>query len=313
MTSIHNPHDAIAKSFLTNVAVASDFLKAHLPADIVKRCNFDSIKIESSSFIDPKLKPYVSDILYSVKIDNEPGFIYCLIEAQSTPKMIMPLRSVLYLSLALHRYAENHVGKKLPVIVPMLLYTGATSPYPHSVNLYDCFENPALAEQTFLHPKLIDLSVIPDDEIKRHGQAAFLEIISKHVRDRDILNLAHHIVELLKTEQITRDLFRNMLYYVIDTGDSEHYDEFLEIIKKHTTGEYQETTMTIAERLKLEGEQRGYEKGIHAGMQQGMQQGEYEKAVAIARNMLSSNFDHEVIKKLTGLTDQDIAKLVRNH
>ncbi len=83
--------------------------------------------------------------------------------------------------------------------------------------------------------------------------------------------------------------------------------------------------MTIAEQL----ESRGYEKGIHAGLEQGIEQGleqgmqkgktegkaegEYAARLSVARNMLSSHFDHDTIKKITGLSSSDLSKLVNNH
>lgn len=304
-TITFQPHDTLAKSFLTNLDVARDFLKSHLPEHIQKRCDFTTLRIEASSFIDEDLRPHVSDVLYSLEIDSKPGLIYCVVEAQTTPKKLMSLRIVRYQVAGLKKYAEKHPDGPLPVIVPVLLYTGKDSPYPYSTNFYDCFADPELARETFLNTKLIDLSITPDDEIKKHGQAAFLEIVSKHIRDRDILNLAHDLVELLKNYYITRELWLHMLNYVLDSGESQSYDEFLKIIIDQTTDTYKEDTMTIAQQL----ENRGYQKGIHAGMQQG----EYVAKVDVARNMLSEGADLNFVKKVTSLSDLDLAKLVKNH
>ena len=67
--------------------------------------------------------------------------------------------------------------------------------------------------------------------------------------------------------------------------------------------------MTIAEQLRQEGKHIGYQEGIHAGMQQG----EHEKAIAIAKNMLAERTDINFIKKVTGLTEQDLSKLAKTH
>lgn len=308
----YQPHDTLAKSFLTNLDVARDFLEAHLPQHIRNKCNFSTLRIEASSFIDEDLKPHISDILYSLKIDEKPGLIYCVVEAQVNPKKLMPFRMVRYQVAGLKKYVEIHKEGPLPVIIPIVLYTGKKSPYPYSMNFYDCFADPALARETFLNPKLIDLTITPDDEIKKHGQAAFLEIVSKHIRDRDILNLAYDLVELLKNYQIARELYLHMLHYVLDSGESQNYKEFLNIIIDQTTA-YKEETMTIAEQLKREGEQRGYQKGISAGKLEGKLEGEHEKTIAIAKKMLLKGTDINFIKEVTGLTDQVLAKLVKAH
>src|SRR6202453_3756365 len=115
----HHPHDLLAKSFLTNLEVAVDFLKAHLPPEIVSRCNFATLRIEPSSFIEEDLRAHLSDILYSLEIDNETGLIYCITEAESTAKKFMALRFVRYEASALKLFAERYKGKKLPVIIPL--------------------------------------------------------------------------------------------------------------------------------------------------------------------------------------------------
>ena len=310
------PHDTLAKSFLTNLDVARDFLKSHLPVHIQKRCDFSTLRIKASSFIDEDLRPHMADILYELEINGKPGLIYCVVEAQNIPKKLMPLRMLRYKVAALKKYAEKHPNGPLPVIIPIMLYTGKDSPYPYSINFYDCFADPELARETFLNINLIDLSITADDEIKKHGQVAFLEIVAKHIRDRDIFNLANDLAELLENYYITGELWSHLINYVINSGESENYKEFLNIIIEKTT-QHKEETMTIAEQLKLEGEHRGYQKGIHAGIEQGKLEGklegEHEAKLVVANNMLSEGADINFVKKVTGLADQDISKLVKSH
>ncbi len=310
---MHQPHDALAKNFLGNLVVARDFLTAHLPEAIRQRCELETLKIEPVSFIEPDLRQHFSDIMYSVKIDQGQGLIYTVIESQSSPMALMPLRFLRYITSALKKYSENHKSQKLPVVIPILLYTGQQSPYPYSLDLFDCFADPALAKQTLLHPHLIDLSIIPDEVLKTHGHAAFLELTQKHIKDRDILSLAHDITELLQSYQISRELYQHMLQYIMSCGESQNYEAFLKVIIERSTEKYQEDTMTIAEQLRHE----GYRKGIHAGIEQGIQkgktEGEYAAKLNVARNMLINHFDYDTIKKITGLSGLDLSKLINNH
>ena len=63
-------------------------------------------------------------------------------------------------------------------------------PSPESLDILDCFEDPELARKTFAKPsKLIDLSVIPDEEIQTHKSIALLELIQKPIRVRDVCSL----------------------------------------------------------------------------------------------------------------------------
>lgn len=323
----YQPHDTLAKSFLTNLEVAKDFLTAHLPQYIKSQCNFASLRIEASSFIDEDLKPHVADILYSLEINHEPGLIYCVIEAQDIPQKLMPFRMLRYQIAGLKKHAENHNNDKLPLIIPIVLYTGAHKPYPYSMNFYDCFADPQLAEKTFLQPKLIDLSVIPDAELKTHGYAAFLEIVAKHIRDRDILKLAYDIAELIRTYRLTRELYVHMLNYVLKEGETPNYNEFLKIIIDQSA-EYKDDTMSIASRLKEDAYKQGMHMGIEQGKEQalsiasrlkedaykqGMHMGIEQRSIAIAKNMLVKGVDVKFIKEVTGLNDQDILKLIEAH
>ena len=57
MSTIHNPHDMLAKRFLTNLPVAIDFLKAHLPQaikDFVSK-NFPEYEHAPATFTAPNM------------------------------------------------------------------------------------------------------------------------------------------------------------------------------------------------------------------------------------------------------------------
>ena len=73
------PHDALFKLFLRQPDTARDFLAFHLPAPIHALCDMKTLKLESSSFIDDDLRESYSDVLWSVKTEQGPGYIYCLI------------------------------------------------------------------------------------------------------------------------------------------------------------------------------------------------------------------------------------------
>ncbi|HCJ9626836.1 TPA: Rpn family recombination-promoting nuclease/putative transposase, partial [Escherichia coli] len=77
------PHDALFKSFLTHPDTARDFMEIHLPKDLRELCDLDSLKLESASFVDEKLRALHSDILWSVKTREGDGYIYVVIEHQS--------------------------------------------------------------------------------------------------------------------------------------------------------------------------------------------------------------------------------------
>ena len=72
--------------------------------------------------------------------------------------------------------------------------------------------------------------------------------------------------------------------------------------------------MSVAEKLRQEGEQMGLEKGklegIRIGEEKGKLEGEREKAFSIAKAMLSKRYPLEDIILLTGLSPSQIQDLV---
>jgi|GEM_PF-1820497 len=72
--------------------------------------------------------------------------------------------------------------------------------------------------------------------------------------------------------------------------------------------------ITSAERLGIkkglqEGLEKGLEKGIRKGRQEGKEEGIVEGKLETAVNMLREGFDWETVKKLTGLTEEHLAKI----
>lgn len=107
LNPLHNAHDGIAKCCLSNLALARDFLEAHLPAAAKEVCNFNTLAIEPTSHIDEELKQSCSDILYSLQIDGEFGYVYCLVEHQSSAKKLMPFRMLCYQSAIMQRHLDQ--------------------------------------------------------------------------------------------------------------------------------------------------------------------------------------------------------------
>ncbi|MGD1136406.1 Rpn family recombination-promoting nuclease/putative transposase, partial [Escherichia coli] len=122
-TTTPTPHDAAFRSFLANPDVARDFLELHLPAEYRQLCDLSTLKLEPATFVEPDLHQYASDILWSVKTTGgEDGYVYTLIEHQSTENLYMPFRMLRYSVAAMQRHLEQH--KTLPLVIPVLFYHG---------------------------------------------------------------------------------------------------------------------------------------------------------------------------------------------
>lgn len=303
-TSSLSQHDSLFKKFLGDIAVARDFLEIHLPPHLRERCDFSTLAMESGSFIEDNLRTQCSDMLYSVQTNAGKGYIYTLIEHQSRPEKLMAFRLLRYSVAAMQRHLEQG-NETLPVVIPLLFYHGTTSPYPYSTQWLDCFADTELAESVYTQAfPLVDITTIPDDEILTHRRVALLELVQKHIKTRDMLELAADIARLLNLWAIPKEQFRSLMYYIVGRGETSDTRQFLHTIALQTQ-DYQEDVMTIAEQLRQEGRQ----EGIHLGRQEGRQEGEHSASLKIARQLLANGVERTLVKISTGLSDDELASL----
>lgn len=75
MAETATPHDAVFKTFLSRVETARDFIELHLPPSLTQICKLDTLRLESGSFLEDDLRPYYSDILYSLETTRGAGYV----------------------------------------------------------------------------------------------------------------------------------------------------------------------------------------------------------------------------------------------
>ncbi|MBJ3815321.1 Rpn family recombination-promoting nuclease/putative transposase [Shimwellia pseudoproteus] len=288
------PHDLVFKQFLTHPATARDFMELHLPPALRALCDFRTLRLESGSFVEEQLRPYFSDVLYSLKTRNgASGYIHVLIEHQSTPDRHMAFRLMRYAVAAMKRHLDaGH--KTLPLVIPVLFYTGKRSPYPWSTRWLDGFDTPDLAEQLYCGDfPLVDITVISDDEIMGHRSMAALTLLQKHIHRRDLMALLDRLATVLLKEFTTEQQLASLINYLVQVGETTNAKTFVHTLAQRVP-QHGGTLMTIAQQL----EQEGIDIGKRTAL------------LNVARAMLDSGFDHEVVMAMTGLTADDIAQLL---
>ncbi|MDR5617884.1 Rpn family recombination-promoting nuclease/putative transposase [Arsenophonus sp.] len=321
------PHDAVFRQFLSEKETAKDFFDIWLPDEIKALCDLDSLKVESGSFIDSDMKNYQSDIIYSVSTTKGSGYIYVLIEHQSTPDKLIAWRLMRYSMAAMQKHLEaGH--RQLPLVFPILFYSGEQSPHPYSTNWLDCFEDRKLAESIYTNPfKLADVTTLDDGEIMKHKRMSLLTLIQKHIRRRDMTELMNEIVTLLSYNYYTDNQVITMFNYLIQEGNAQKPMKFITEIAKQSE-KHEGALMTIAQALrqegrkegiqqglqrgKLEGRQEGYQLGKNDGVQEGIQKGKLEAQLEIAKQMLITGMDRQSVMKFTGLNDDEMINLFKD-
>jgi predicted transposase/invertase (TIGR01784 family) len=314
MTKIYNPHDKLFKQSLNNLEIAKEFLKIHLPKEIFKFIKSNTLSICPNSYITPELEETSSDVLYKAKsVNNKEFYIYTLIEHQSTAVWNMPLRILNYQLSIINSHLEQHPEqKKIPIVVPLLVYNGKISPYPYSLNIFDLFNNVKLAKKTLAKPAhLIDLTVMDDQEIKQHNLIGLLEFSQKHVRDRKFLKQAIenlvYIINKLDQDVNQKQLIGDDVWFINYVQSNLHYVYYFANILNEQEFTEKLETIDFVKRENIMGamarkiEQQGIEQGIERGVDQNKKE--------TARIMLAEGADLNFIVKVTKLTVEEINKL----
>ena len=258
MAETATPHDAVFKTFLSCADTARDFISLHLPTQLLRLCKLETLRLESGSFIEDDLRPYYSDIIYSLKTTTGRGYVHVLIEHQSTPDKHMAFRLLRYAVAAMQRQ----------------LYT---SPFP-----------------------LVDITVIPDDEIMQHRSMAALTLVQKHIRQRDMALLQDKLASLFILGHTSGQQITVLINYLMQAGQAQDVQKLLYGLAQRVP-QHGEKLMTMAEQLKLIGRQEG--------IQQGIQEGKLATLQNVAQAMLARGLDSNIITEITGLSHDELQQL----
>ena len=282
MAETATPHDAVFKTFLSRVETARDFIELHLPPSLTQICKLDTLRLESGSFLEDDLRPYYSDILYSLETTRGAGYVIA----------------------AMQRHLESG-HKTLPLVIPILFYQGRRSPYPWSMRWLDNFADPETASQLYSGAfPLVDITVIPDDDIMQHRSMAALTLVQKHIRQRDMAQLLDKLTHLLMLEQMSGQQITVLVNYMAQAGDAEDTRTLLYGLAQRVP-QHGGLLMTLAETWLAE----GMEKGIREGVQQGIKEGKHQALVQVAEAMRNRGIDDQAIMEMTGLSEDELQRL----
>jgi predicted transposase/invertase (TIGR01784 family) len=197
----------------------------------------------------------------------------------------------------------------LPLVIPLQFYHGKVSPYPYEMNWLQGFANPIIAKQLYTQDfPLVDVTVISDDEIMQHRRIALLELVQKHARHRDIMELVEPLVTLLLSDYTTDKQVQSLMSYLLQVGETNNLEALITTLAS-SVPKHEDTLMTIAEQLRQQGEQRGIQRGRQEGIELGEAKGRQDTLNEMARKMLLNGMDNQAIMAVTGLSAEELALL----
>lgn len=136
MTKLKTPHDRLFHFAFQDPEVVRAELRAVLPPEFLARLDLSTLEPVRDRLVDAKLGNLFTDVIYRVKLAGEDALIWALLEHQSSPDGLMPLRVLQYEVGIWSAYVlddERRARGKLPVIIPVVITHGRAATAPRSI------------------------------------------------------------------------------------------------------------------------------------------------------------------------------------
>lgn len=245
----------------------------------------------------------IADLLYSADFGDQLGYLYLLIEHQSTPTELMPFRILQYMVAIMNRHLTKTGENRLPVIYPMIFYNGR-KPYNYSTNIFDLFgDKKELAQDILWKPcQLIDLFKVSDEKLKDQLFYGVVAYVMKYIYEKDFLPIFKNAIDDIRSveNQCSVDYISKVLTYILEASEINKQN-FIDTVKIGLSTMGEEKAMRLAEQFKQEGRQEGW--------QGGKQEGKLEALKTVAISLFNQGMPVAQVATVTGLSVQDIEKL----
>lgn len=273
------PHDALFRAMFSQPQHAAEALQQALPPEVVRHLDFRTLALEPGSFIDDKLRPHYTDLLFSVRYAGLPIKLYLLFEHMSTPEPMMPLRLLDYMVDGWKAsLTADPRPRWLPVIIPVVLHH-SDGGWRAETSFEGLFgpHVPAALHPFIPHFRfaLDDLSTVSDEALLGRAMSATSRLTLsalKHARSaEDLLPFVPSwtclVRDLLREPNGVRAL-QLVFRYLCQVRGTNELPVLQQITAAATTDKA--TMQTIAEMF----EERGWEKGLKEGRKEGLLVGE---------------------------------------
>jgi predicted transposase/invertase (TIGR01784 family) len=280
---VTNPHDKLFRETWSNLDNAKSFLQHYLPGHVLACMELETLEISKDSFVEKELSDYYSDMLYKVNLSGMPGCVYVLFEHKSYYDRYVHLQLLEYMVKIWRLHIKQKKQKKkelLPIVIPLLICHGKR-PWPEEkVRVSSLLAGPVEALSGYIPDfgfLLHDLNRFTDTDIKGTVMARVVLLLFKHVFAPDLQEKLPGILSLMKTlmeKETGLQYLETVLRYLFNTVDDISAETIKEVAEQALSTSEGEYIMTLAERLRKEGEMRGEIRGKLEGRLEGRLEGE---------------------------------------
>ncbi|MBL8890096.1 MAG: Rpn family recombination-promoting nuclease/putative transposase, partial [Planctomycetaceae bacterium] len=217
--TIQSPHDRLLNQTLQQIDAARALLAKHLPADIAKHLQLQTLAHVDTSFIDQNLRRRFADRLFSVQVSDEvvqnlglktnSVYIFVLVDHKSTddPETLIQILGYIV------RIWENALASRQPLvpILPWVIYNGV-GPWRSSRSLAEMIPVPESWRRYVpaLELAILDVSRMADDEMVGHPNLQVTLTLLKYGRGKNLEVILRSLFEWL-SEILSPQQARNML------------------------------------------------------------------------------------------------------
>ena len=278
-SEVVNPNDKVFRAVYSNKENARSLLAEKLPDKVLKLVDLKTLEISKDSFIEKELADYYSDILYRVDLtDGSHGLIYVLFEHKSYYDRYVHLQLLEYMVKIWRLHIKQHRGDSLPIVIPLLI-CHARKEWPEDTERLTSLLSGPVDELAGYIPdfgfELYDLHRYSDDQIKGTIASRVVLLLLKHIRDPDLQQKLPGIFALMRTlmeKETGLQWLEVVILYLTSALEEEDLSvkQIQEIAEEAISKETGEYVMTLAEKLRNEGEAKGRLEGLKEGIELGI-------------------------------------------
>ena len=177
-----NMHDAYFKEVFSDKENVCDLLQSALP-ELSKNLDFESLKIQNTSYIDKELNSEFTDLVYGTKFGEEQIEIALIFEHKSSEDKYVELQLMSYIQSA---WTENIKQKsEVVAVIPIIFHHGTKK---LNLSLFEKLKKlpPELRKyQPLFEVETIDTTSLTSEEIVsifRTAQLKLVMVVMKHIQ-----------------------------------------------------------------------------------------------------------------------------------
>lgn len=265
--AIDMAHDAFVKRVLGKPEHARDFLRLHLPPEVVAHLDMTTLRTAKESFVGKSLRQYFSDLVFHLQsVTGEPVGVYLLLEHKSASHPQVNLQILRYM-MALWRRHQDKKQKPalLPVVVPLVLYHGSQRWQPKP--LAELIALPAEPFRAYVpqwRTEFCDVQRLDLDRLHHQVVVQATLLMLRHIFDPRMQGKLAHVLGLLYNLEQTdtrMEYIEVFLRYAVSCADLDEED-ISEALKNMPLSMKEENMPTLAQKWMEQGRQKGQQETL---------------------------------------------------